>query len=764
MRQIASAQGTDHQLADHFIHTTRRILGRLTTFRPGSGGGAYSHLGAQRMNGQGDLALPETTITGEGFHAARILDEDQPGYRFVLDLMATDQRFAFCKINHGSWERLALLEEKGIGREVLLERPGREIDAALGLKGRAFAEGGFLAELLTAVRDLPSPEDGMHFVASLSPWPDSDRIEGTPFQNRARCLDLIRHFVPEVHRRNVEQVGFTGHEFKVAAITGGLRTFLDALRERDVIFVGNDSNRALLDALDLPSLTVIQVDATDARRSRNKIRDALLAALQARQGAPRPPLLLGAAGETLTTWLVLQAWQAIPWFQAIDLGGTLAAYGADTAMRVNWTSAYQRQIAAALPKLGVELPGLAAQYFGPFGLRDAVLVNLALEAGVPAPASNDEIPTPSPAGEIAFIENKPYDFRRMGELLSLSIRANHHANGGPVANLLERMIAQVAGLPPHRRVVAVSNGTAALHMACGVHALRADKPAFRWVTSAFGFFSANIGPLGAATVIDCDARGRFDLDALKALPLSDFDGVIYTNVFAQQSDWDDVAAYCSKHGKAFVIDNATGLLDRPRSALRRNAPIETISAHHTKPWGVGEGGFVVCDADQETDLRMLANFAAQLGPEANPFASNFKMSDLAAAAIIDRLERMPYWSKFYRWQERRMHSLLIDAGLPVEPFSGTTQPKSPRAHTPFLAAAPVDIRGVEGPVTLRKYYRPVRQSDGRGAPVPNAERLYARCFSLSNAPEMRLAENRDIIDQLGHLVGRPRPAPPPPRG
>ena len=38
--------------------------------------------------------------------------------------------------------------------------------------------------------------------------------------------------------------------------------------------------------------------------------------------------------------------------------------------------------------------------------------------------------------------------------------------------------------------------------------------------------------------------------------------------------------------------------------------------------------------------------------------------------------------------------------------------------------------------------------DGRGAPTPHAEDLFARCFSLSNAPEMRLVANEEIVAQL----------------
>lgn len=699
--------------------------------------------------GWADFSVHDST---EGFRAAPILDADQPGFGHVLQLMKGNDRFAYCKINHGFWERLARLEKHGIARDNILTTPGKTLDKKLGIGGSMFAEGGMLAELLGFMRDAAHPSVGMHFVASLVPWPASDRIEGTPYEIRAICEALIEHFVPAVHRENVVEKGFSGHEFKVAAITGGLHKFTEALHDRDVIFIGNDSNRALIDALGLASLTTIIVDARQARLERAKVFEQLCSALEAHQGEARLPVVIGAAGGSLTTWLAFKAWDKFARFQFVDFGGTLAAFSPETAMRLNWTRVYQRQLAAALPKLNAPLPGAERCFTRRYGLRDPKLVELAIEAGVPDPVSKDELSAPFSQGPIQFIENKIYDHQRMAELLSLSIRANHHANGGPVAALLEKMVASVTNLPAQRRVIAVNNGTSALHLACGLHALQAQSPGFRWVASAFNFFSCKVGPLSETQIIDCDAQGRFDFDALKALPLSSYDGVIYTNVFATQSNWDDVAEFCSRHGKSFVVDNATGLFDRPASSREKNAPIETISAHHTKPWGVGEGGFILCDADQEDTIRALVNYAARLPDSAEFCASNFKLSDLSAAAIIDRLERMPYWRQFYKFQERRMKSLIIDTGLDIRPFAGHIETKSPLAHTAFLAPVPVDIDAASGPVILRKYYRPLVPKDPSATPIPNAQHLFDHVFSLSNAPEMRLAKNEDIIAQIVAMV------------
>lgn len=687
--------------------------------------------------------------SGPEFSATPRLTADQPGYEWVLRHLDGDGPFTFCKTNHGFWERLARLERNGVDRSQFETHDGADIDRLLGIAGSRMAEGGMLSELLGWMREKPDLDRGLCFVPSLEPWPFSDRIEGTPFENRAVCESLIRHFVPEQHLTNLSRVGFSGHEFKVSVITGGVTRFVAALEGRHVIAICNAQNRAFIEALSPASVDVILVDAKAARESSEDIRARLFDAIAAQQGAPRPPVVLAGAGGMMTTWLGMQAWERFARLHFVDLGGAMAAFHPATA-KTNWIKIYGAQMLedhANTPFLKDHLlPALGPNVTG----HDPRLVAHALRAGVPEPAGHADIPVPAPASPIPFIENKAYDHDRMRRILSLSVRANHHANGGPVVGLLEGALGIVTGQPATRAVVAVSSGTTALHLACGWHQI--NNGATRWVTSAFNFFSAGIGPLANTQVLDCDADGRFDLAALKALPRDSYDGVVYTNVFARQSDWDDVASFCREAGKAFVVDNATGLLDRPASALSQGAPIEAVSAHHTKPWGVGEGGFVLCDTEQADTIRNMANFSARLPSSTVCAAQNGKLSDLAAAAIYARLERMPRWSPFYISQERRMRSLMVDLDLDIEPLGGAKRTRSPRAHTPFIAPGPVDINAAQGPVTIRKYYRPLRSALENPRPTPIADALFARIFSLSNAPEMRLVANEDIIAQVRSIV------------
>ena len=212
------------------------------------------------------------------------------------------------------------------------------------------------------------------------------------------------------------------------------------------------------------------------------------------------------------------------------------------------------------------------------------------------------------------------------------------------------------------------------------------------------------------TLIDCDIGGRLSLKRLKELPLGDYDGVVFTNVFAAHAEWDEIRNFCIENKKSLIIDNATGLLDRPQINQEVNLPMEAISAHHTKPWGVGEGGFVICNKDEAKIISSLINFGLELPLHTQVFSGNYKMSEIAAAAIYDRLERFEHWRIFYDMQARRLKSVVNDANVGITELNPAVVPKSPVAHVPFLAPRAITKKDIQdcNSFVIRKYYSPIR--------------------------------------------------------
>lgn len=316
--------------------------------------------------------------------------------------------------------------------------------------------------------------------------------------------------------------------------------------------------------------------------------------------------------------------------------------------------------------------------------------------------------------EPTFVEAKQVDWARVRKVLALSEKANHWANFGPVTAALERLLGHLFGLPEDRCVVMCSSATTALYAIVGLHEFKLGRQ-LRVVACAYGFFSSNIGPLKDVTLLDSDPRGMLSLEALAAHDPESYDAVLVTNLFGLEADLAAYRAFCRAHRKILIVDGATAFSGVDRSAA--DGDDEIISFHHTKPWGVGEGGCAIVAHDDAPVVRALLNFGVGLPPSAARCATNGKISDYASALILDRVERLPVWSFYYRLQHDRLARLAGEIG--VARLSGSNVDVV-SAHLPLLAPVPVSAEALLTlPMTFRKYYRPL--GDG---PHPVAQRLF----------------------------------------
>ncbi|MDC3044742.1 DegT/DnrJ/EryC1/StrS family aminotransferase [Prochlorococcus sp. AH-736-B04] len=283
-----------------------------------------------------------------------------------------------------------------------------------------------------------------------------------------------------------------------------------------------------------------------------------------------------------------------------------------------------------------------------------------------------------------------------------------------------------------------------------------NKKLIKWVTCGFNFVSAFIGPLASTIKIDCTKNGLFDLDQLKNIPFDNYDGVIYTNTFCQQTEISELVNYCEANNKFIVIDNATGLRDR---CVNKQSYIpEIISLHHTKPWGFGEGGAIICDSSDAMLVRKLINFgASKIDPIYSIYSGNKKLSDISASAILSRLATYNQWSKFYLGQEKRIKSIISDYSLPLKPLINNRKTKSPLAYTPFVVEnqeITEEIIEKSVNITFRKYYRPFLygQKINLKKNLPNAYELYSKILCISNNPENSLKSESEILSDLNALL------------
>jgi dTDP-4-amino-4,6-dideoxygalactose transaminase len=246
---------------------------------------------------------------------------------------------------------------------------------------------------------------------------------------------------------------------------------------------------------------------------------------------------------------------------------------------------------------------------------------------------------------VNFIEDKYPNWSRLEQIMAHSARAKRWANFGPVEKLLSDTVATMLALPVGRAVVPASSATSALHAVAGAHAELRGRP-LTWAICAFGFSSTAIGPLaGRVCIVDCDTTGLISQAALASLPVESWDGLIVTDLFGCQPDLSPYAELCSANGKPLIVDSAVSFPARTPPSIKAS---EIVSFHHTKPWGFGEGGCAIVDASMAAAVRAFLNYGlARTGGPFAMYGSNGKMSDIAAAFIVQRIEAMSDWADAY---------------------------------------------------------------------------------------------------------------------
>lgn len=385
-------------------------------------------------------------------------------------------------------------------------------------------------------------------------------------------------------------------------------------------------------------------------------------------------------------------------------------------------------------------PGVAAAAWAG---GDGVLPQIAEIAGLPkrrCDGGRTRVAAHDAATRVRYIENKRIDWERVREITALSERAGQWANFGPVSAALERALECVLRLPGERAIVMCASATAGLQALAALEAAKLGRPV-RWVVCAYTFFSQRVGPFADAIVVDCDARGLLDLDAVAALPDDSWDGLVVTNLFAGLPSARPFAAFCRNRRKAIIVDSAAAMFGPDRDWP--DHPNEAISFHQTKPWGIGEGGCVIMDRADAALARSVINFGIGGPPPVRPLAGNGKISDVACALILERLERLPSWAPSYHDQRLRIETLCHEMGVPL---------LLPAPRDAILASVPAlspravgrqDFAGIE--FDVGKYYPPLDDRCG------TARRIFSRMINIPSHCDMAAIENPALLRVLERL-------------
>jgi dTDP-4-amino-4,6-dideoxygalactose transaminase len=239
---------------------------------------------------------------------------------------------------------------------------------------------------------------------------------------------------------------------------------------------------------------------------------------------------------------------------------------------------------------------------------------------------------------INYIQNKRMDFDVFKKIISKSELKNQFTNSGPAKKELEQILHKLLKIDDGKSVLCVSNGTLALHTIKLF--FQRKKSDFTWVSPSFTFPSCVVGGF-KTSIVDIELKSM----TLPIKQTKKYDGTIITSLFGTYPEnLKELLSYASKNNKKVILDVASSpmtIIDGKN--ICNFGDYSFGSLHHTKYLGFGEGGFIILPKEEYKEMSSIMAFGytvEQVVRKFNPLSSNYKMSDVAAAAIIQHLQKL----------------------------------------------------------------------------------------------------------------------------
>ncbi|MCI9296596.1 MAG: UDP-4-amino-4,6-dideoxy-N-acetyl-beta-L-altrosamine transaminase [Lachnospiraceae bacterium] len=342
---------------------------------------------------------------------------------------------------------------------------------------------------------------------------------------------------------------------------------------------------------------------------------------------------------------------------------------------------------------------------------------------------------------------------------------------GPQIPALEEKFCKVTGA---KYAVAVSNGTAALHIACIAAGI---GPGDEVITTPITFAaSANCVSYCGGTPVFADIDPEtYNMDpaAMEACITPKTKAVIPVHYTGQAVAYDEIAAICQKHGLLLIQDAAHAI-----GTLYKGQPIGSLadmtcfSSHPVKTVTSGEGGVVTTNDEVLYQKLLLArshgitrDHSQMSEPCDDPWyyemislGYNYRLTEIQAALFSSQLDKLPVFSKRRKEIVKRYNEAFRDVeGIIVQkeiPSSDTTRHLymiqldpdiltcSRRQFFDAMTAENIHCQVHYIPVYRLPYYQRLGYPKGL---CPKAERLYERILSIPLYYSLTDRQVEDVI-------------------
>lgn len=243
----------------------------------------------------------------------------------------------------------------------------------------------------------------------------------------------------------------------------------------------------------------------------------------------------------------------------------------------------------------------------------------------------------------AFIPLARPDIRDQDiELVNKVLRSGMLVQGEYVSKLE----AAFASYHNSKHAIAVSNGTASLHLALKVLGI---GPGDEVIVPAFSYVAtANVVELVGATCVFADIdNSTFNIDvaAIASKINSKTKAIIPVHEFGLACDIESIVKIAEAHGLHVIEDAACALGARQHGrAVGTFGIMGSFSLHPRKSITSGEGGIILTDDDSiSTKLRQLRNHGIEMENGLMNFVEagfNYRMTDFQAALAYSQFQRI----------------------------------------------------------------------------------------------------------------------------
>ena len=348
---------------------------------------------------------------------------------------------------------------------------------------------------------------------------------------------------------------------------------------------------------------------------------------------------------------------------------------------------------------------------------------------------------------------------------------------GPIVSEFENSVAKYVGT---KYAVAVSNGTAALHMACYAAGIsEGDEvlvPAITFAASSNCVLYCG----GKPVFIDIDPKSyNIDINKIKEKITSKTKAIIPVDFAGQSVDMDLILKIAEEYNLIVIEDAAHALGSEYKSEkVGSKAHMTEFSFHPVKPITTGEGGVVVTNSKELYEKMILFRshgitrnselMTENQGPwyyEQIDLGYNYRLTDIQSALGLSQIKKLDDFILKRREIVNKYNEAFKELEEIVTPFENEYSKSGYHIYVLLLnldklkcgrkeifEALQAENIGVNVhylPVYLHPYYKKLGYKKGQ---CPVAEDIYNRMITIPLFPSMTNKDVKDVIKAVKKVL------------